>query len=102
MKLGCKNGMYKINDLVYFVIIVDEIPYAVRYKIREKIECDRGFSYVIDVAQDQYEPGITQLIQQKRVGTNFRTCGDSLFKTKSEAIQKAREYFTKILDHLNV
>lgn len=101
MKQGCKNGMYNVKDLVFFVVIVDEIPYAVRYKILEKIECERGFSYVIDVVQEQDEPEILELVREKRIGTHFRTCGDSLFKTKKEAVEKAKEYFGKILDRLN-
>ena len=101
MKRGCKNGMYSVNDLVYFTVIVDEKPYTVKYKIIEKIECNEGFSYVIDVVQDQDDPAILELVQQRRIGTNIRICGDSLFKTKEDALKKARDYFHFIAELLD-
>jgi len=93
MKRGCKNGNYKVNDLVYFTVIVDEQPFTVKYKILEKIENNDGFSYVIDAVQEQEDPVILELIQQRRIGTNIRICGDSLFKSKEDAVKKARDYF---------
>jgi hypothetical protein len=101
MKRGCQNGLHNVNDPVYFMVVADEKPYVVKYDIREKIECRQGFSYVIDTAPQQDEPELDALVEQKRIGTNFRVCGDSLFKTKGDAVKKARESFEKILAHLD-
>jgi enolase len=101
MKRGCKNGMYKVAELVFFTVIVDETPYTVKYKIIEKIESIDGFSYIIDVVQDQDDIEILELLKQKRIGTHFRICGDSLFRTKEAAAKKARNYFQSIADQLN-
>ncbi|NIM11520.1 MAG: hypothetical protein GTO45_16490 [Candidatus Aminicenantes bacterium] len=101
MKRGCKNGMFNVKDLVYFTVIVDEKPYTVKYKILEKIECIEGFGYVIDVVQEQDDPEVLELVRQRKIGTNFRICGDSLFKTREGAVKKAREYFQKIIDQLS-
>lgn len=100
MKRGCANGMFNVKDLVYFTVIVEDMPYTVRYKIIEKIECIEGFGYVIDVIQEQDDPEILELVKQQKIGTNFRICGDSLFKTKEGAREKAREYFLNIAEKL--
>ncbi len=89
--------MHNVEDLVYFTVIVDEVLYAVKYKIIEKIEAIEGFSYVVDVLEEQDEPEVAQLVRQKRVGNNFRVCGDSLFQNKEDARQKARKYFQDML-----
>jgi hypothetical protein len=101
MKRGCKNGMYNVKDLVYFTVIVDETPHTVKYKIIEKIESIEGFSYIIDAVQNQDEPELIELVEQQKVGTNFRICGDSIFKTKEGAQKKAKDYFQTIADLLN-
>lgn len=100
MKRGCANGMFNVTDMVYFTVIVDDIPYTVRYKIIEKIECMEGYGYVIDVVQEQDPSEILELVKQQKIGTNFRICGDSLFKTKEGARKKAREYFEHIVEQL--
>ena len=75
MKRGCSNGMFNVNQMVYFTIIIDDTPYIVKYKIIEKIECAEGFGYVIDVEQEQEESALAELIRQGKVGANFRICG---------------------------
>ncbi len=101
MKRECLNGTFNIDDLVYFTVIVDENVYTVKYKIIEKIESISGFSYVIDVVQEQDTHEVLELVRQQKIGTNFRMCGDSLFKTKEGAVKKAREYFQGIVDQLS-
>ena len=101
MKRGCKNGMHNIKDLVYFMVLVDDLPYIVRYKVIEKIESIDGFSYVIETMEDQEDPEIREMVQQKRIGSNFRICGDSLFKTEEECVNKARDYFAMLVDQLS-
>jgi hypothetical protein len=93
MKRGCKNGIHNVEDQVYFTVIVDEVPHLVRYKIVEKIESIEGFSYVIDALPEQDDPYLSELVQTRRVGTNFRICGDSLFKSAEDARKKAKQYF---------
>jgi hypothetical protein len=101
MKRGCKNGMYHVKDLVYFTVIVEENPFTVKYKVIEKIESIDGISYIIDAVQEQDEPEVLALVNQQKVGTNFRICGDSIFKTKEGARNKAKEYFQSIADQLS-
>jgi len=101
MKRGCKNGTFTIGDRVYFMVIVDDLPYFIRYKINEKIESANGFSYVIEALEDQEDPEVREMVLNKRVGSNFRICGDSLFKTEADAVNKAREYFTMLVDQLS-
>lgn len=100
MKRGCQNGTYNVAELVYFTVVVDETPYTVKYKIIEKIESIEGISYVIDVVQEQDYTETLELVRQKKIGTNFRICGDSLFKTKESAAKKAKAYFKAIIDQL--
>jgi hypothetical protein len=101
MKRGCKNGMHNIEDRVYFMVLVDDLPYIVKYKVIEKIESIDGFSYVIEAMEDQEDPGIREMVLQKRIGSNFRICGDSLFKTEEECMNKARDYFAMLVDQLS-
>lgn len=101
MKRGCKNGMHNVDDRVYFMVLVDDLPYIVRYKIIEKIESINGFSYVIEAMEDQEDPEIREMVLQKRIGSNFRICGDSLFKTEEECVNKARDYFAMLVDQLS-
>jgi hypothetical protein len=101
MKRGCKNGMHNVADPVYFMVIVDDLPHFVRYRIIEKIESLDGFSYIIEALEDQEDPEVRELVLNKRVGSNFRICGDSLFKTEEEAVKKARDYFTMLVDQLS-
>ncbi len=100
MKKGCRNGNFNLKDLVYFMVVVDESPYAVIYKVIEKIESSDGISYTIDVIQEQEEPAVLELVAQGKVGANFRTCGDSIFPTREGAVAKARDYFQRIADQL--
>lgn len=101
MKRGCMNGLHNIRDNVYFVVIIDDKPCAVKYKILEKIECEIGIGYLIDVAEEQDEPEIKEFVTQQRVGNHFRICGDSLFKTREDALKKAREYFQGLAEQLS-
>ncbi len=101
MKRGCSNGMFNVKDRVYFTVITDDKPHTVKYKIIEKIESIEGISYVIDVVQEQDDPEVLELVRQQKVGTNFRICGDSIFKSREGAIKKAREFFQKIVEQLS-
>ena len=100
MKQKCQNGVHCLNDEVFFTVIVNERLYFVKYKIIEKIESLQGFSYAVEVLQEQIDDNVNELVRSKNVGTGFRVCGDSLFKTKEEAILKNRTYFERLLSQL--
>lgn len=93
--------MYNVTDPVYFMVLVDDLPYIVKYKIVEKIENIDGFSYIIEALEDQEDPAVREMVMEKRIGSNFRVCGDSLFKTEEACVKKARDYFSMLVDQLS-
>ncbi len=97
---GGSNGTFNLEQEVYFTMVVDEVPYTVKYRVVEKIETYDGVNYTIQALSDQDDLRINELIEEQKISVNFRLNAESLRTTREAAMAKARGYFLNLVRQL--